>query len=87
MLGEGNIAEVAKPGTSEIEVAPGYGKIGVLPFVPAVITSSGLKWDMAEAQLTFGGLISTSNEAVGDRFTITSDKPVVVIQGKDKEAI
>ncbi|KAJ7977550.1 Thiamine pyrophosphokinase [Quillaja saponaria] len=36
-------------------------------------TTTGLKWDLADTEMKFGGLISTSNIVKSDRITVQSD--------------
>jgi len=47
------------------------------------VTSEGLKWEMDNTELRWGGLLSTSNEAAGDEFWLQVAKPVLVIMAKD----
>ncbi|VDM97095.1 unnamed protein product [Thelazia callipaeda] len=55
------------------------GMCGVIPFVQEKTMAStvGLKWNLHNTELAFGKLISSSNEVVCDRITITTTAPVV----------
>ncbi|CAO2839732.1 unnamed protein product [Amaranthus hypochondriacus] len=48
---------------------------GLLPIgVPAFhTTTSGLKWNLTDTEMKFGGLISTSNLVTGDMVSVHSD--------------
>eukprot|EP00250_Pteridium_aquilinum_P016012 c22892_g1_i1 orf=292-1146(+) len=52
---------------------------GLLPLgCPSLsTTTTGLKWDLNETSMQFGGLISTSNTPISDRVTVTSDTDLV----------
>ncbi|KFY25230.1 hypothetical protein V491_01852 [Pseudogymnoascus sp. VKM F-3775] len=70
-------------GTHQITVknpqATVLGKnIGILPVgVPAKITTSGLRWDVADWETSFGGQMSTSNMVREAEVTITTDADVL----------
>ena len=44
--------------------------------------SRGLKWEMNNTELRWGGLLSTSNEATGSEFVIDAANPVLIIMAK-----
>ena len=48
-----------------------------------MVSSQGLKWEMDNTELRWGGLLSTSNEAIGNEFVIEADKPVLIIMAKE----
>ncbi|CAG8450004.1 3269_t:CDS:2 [Ambispora leptoticha] len=52
---------------------------GILPIgiSQAVITTTGLKWDLTKATTSFGDMISTSNQFKDEMVTIETDSPVV----------
>ncbi|ETO26452.1 hypothetical protein RFI_10686 [Reticulomyxa filosa] len=63
-------------GTHKIRLAKTQGPIcGVLPiYEPVTVTTFGLKWDLKKSLLSFGGLVSSSNEIVKK----TNDEPIVI---------
>ncbi|KAA8543110.1 hypothetical protein F0562_021395 [Nyssa sinensis] len=40
-------------------------------------TTTGLQWDLADTQMSFGGLISTSNIVKGEKITVQSDSDLL----------
>ncbi|XP_050117732.1 thiamine pyrophosphokinase 1-like [Malus sylvestris] len=40
-------------------------------------TTTGLQWDLAETEMRFGGLISTSNIVKGEKITVQSDSDLL----------
>ncbi|KAI3865480.1 hypothetical protein MKW92_022269 [Papaver armeniacum] len=48
---------------------------GLLPIgtASAIATTTGLKWDLTDTEMKFGGLISTSNIAREEKITVQSD--------------
>ncbi|GAV87177.1 TPK_catalytic domain-containing protein/TPK_B1_binding domain-containing protein [Cephalotus follicularis] len=40
-------------------------------------TTTGLKWDLTDTKMEFGGLVSTSNIVEGDRVTVQSDSNIL----------
>ncbi len=54
---------------------------GLIPMGSKVdsITTSGLKWDLQDAETEFGGLLSTSNHIIGDHgcITVTTSHPII----------
>jgi len=43
----------------------------------AAVTTDGLQWNLRAQELTFGGLISTSNRAVADLVTVETSHPLL----------
>jgi thiamine pyrophosphokinase len=51
---------------------------GLLPIGgPAIVSTQGLQWDLNESELVFGGLVSTSNKALGARVAVQTSHPIV----------
>ncbi|CAG8459263.1 7350_t:CDS:2 [Ambispora gerdemannii] len=52
---------------------------GILPIgvSQAVITTTGLRWNLTKATTSFGNMISTSNQFNGEIVTIETDSPVI----------
>ena len=51
---------------------------GVVPMAgDAVVSTSGLRWDMDGLTLSFRGIISTSNLVEKDEVVVTTDQPVL----------
>lgn len=51
---------------------------GLIPLHgPTVVTSTGLKWDLANTEMRFGGLVSTSNSIVNKEITICTESPLL----------
>lgn len=53
--------------------------VGLIPIVGPCsdVTTSGLKWDVTHAELRFGGLISTSNMALSESVSISTNAPLL----------
>lgn len=66
LLGEGNAAQLLGPGKHRVALTAREGPgCSLLPIGgPCVVSTKGLQWDMQQARLEFGGLISSSNRAV-----------------------
>uniref|UniRef100_A0A914E8A8 Thiamine diphosphokinase n=1 Tax=Acrobeloides nanus TaxID=290746 RepID=A0A914E8A8_9BILA len=52
-------------------------KCGLVPLKHPHVTSHGLKWDINNEEMHFGGFISTSNEITSDKVEINTTGPVV----------
>ncbi|KAG0298389.1 hypothetical protein BGZ96_000103 [Linnemannia gamsii] len=52
---------------------------GIIPVgsTEAILTTTGLKWDIEDWKTSFGTQVSTSNELVGSKVTIQTNAPVV----------
>lgn len=53
-------------------------QVALLPMAPALVSTTGLKWNLTDARLSAGGVISTSNCAAQDSVTITTDTPLLM---------
>lgn len=62
---------------------------GIIPCgEPAKITTSGLEWNLDNADTSFGGMVSTSNHLKEEVIKISTDKDIVFtveIRGGEKE--
>ncbi|KAF8358962.1 hypothetical protein PRIPAC_93957 [Pristionchus pacificus] len=56
------------------------GICGVVPFCQREtrVTTSGLKWNLDDSAMEFGGVVSTSNEVVNDQIEIRTSAPLIV---------
>lgn len=61
-----------------VEAIPG-STCGLIPIAGACadVTTSGLEWDLEHGALGFGGLVSTSNQAVRAQVTVVTDCPLL----------
>ncbi|XP_067121701.1 thiamine pyrophosphokinase 1 [Centruroides vittatus] len=50
--------------------------VGLIPLNPCIVTTDGLKWELDNTELKFGGLISTSN-------TYKQDRNYVIVETSD----
>lgn len=58
--------------------------VGIVPvFGPAVISTSGLKWDVKEWPTQMGLQVSTSNHVVEDEIRVDTDAPVLFTIERD----
>lgn len=55
------------------------GKCGVLPFVQkeTEVTSTGLKWELNNTSISYGGVISSCNELGSEMVVIETNEPVI----------
>lgn len=74
-----NFAFVLLPGKHNIQCAQIQGEIcGLLPlYGDATVSTSGLKWNLDNQALKFGGLVSSSNELVSYNIDIQTDNLIV----------
>jgi thiamine pyrophosphokinase len=85
LFSESSISVILRPGSTRIETplrseAPYKIKrnIGILPlYGPAIITTSGLEWDVQDWPTHMGGQMSTSNHIVADEISVTTDREVL----------
>ncbi|GMR39833.1 hypothetical protein PMAYCL1PPCAC_10028, partial [Pristionchus mayeri] len=56
------------------------GMCGVVPFCQREtrVTTSGLRWNLDDTPMEFGGIVSTSNETVDDQIAIRTTAPLIV---------
>ncbi|MEM9717220.1 MAG: thiamine diphosphokinase [Pseudomonadota bacterium] len=62
LVGQGDVT-LCLSGEVTIPVKPG-STVGILPWPAAVCESDGLRWELNDLDLTLGGQISSSNEAI-----------------------
>lgn len=82
LVSESNISFLLQPGRSTIHVPLSAGyftkNVGIIPVNgPAVITTSGLEWDVREWETRMGHQVSTSNHIIEDTVVVTSDEVVL----------
>jgi len=82
LVSESNISFLLQPGRNSIHVplAAGYftKNVGIIPINgPAVITTSGLEWDVKDWKTKMGYQVSTSNHIVKDTVEVTTDEIVL----------
>ncbi|PAV79513.1 hypothetical protein WR25_08315 [Diploscapter pachys] len=77
-----NIAFVVGEGESQIEVDRSFltNVAGIIPICQkkTMATTKGLKWDVENTILEFGGLVSSSNELASDKISIKSTAPLLI---------
>ncbi|KAG5870550.1 hypothetical protein JTB14_025894 [Gonioctena quinquepunctata] len=97
ILGEIKVFQIAAtsltwlldPGKHEIEIPSTLRKnqvwCALIPVgFPCIVTTTGLKWNLENEKLEFGGLVSTSNTYDGSpEVTIQTDAPVVWSMGTE----
>jgi thiamine pyrophosphokinase len=74
LLDEENLTFLLSKGRNDIEIDRKLEgpECGIIPFKnTAIVSSTGLKWDLSLAELSFGQLISTSNLVLEDRVQLT----------------
>lgn len=82
LFSEQSISFILDAGTSDIATPLSQGllmqNIGILPiYGPAVITTSGLEWDVTDWKTSMGDQVSTSNHVMQDKIQITTTHPVL----------
>lgn len=69
-----SISCLLAPGQHKIETVHTNLHCGLIPLSgEAVVTSTGLKWDLTGQKMKFGDLISTSNKVVASKVTVDTD--------------
>jgi len=80
-LSSDSVSWVLKPGQHKIHIEKPTANqwCGLIPIgKPALITTSGLKWNMVNQKLEFGGLISSSNQFTDAAVvTVETDGPIL----------
>ena len=79
LLGRTSLAVLVPPGTTTIFPDPRAEgpSCGLIPLAgPARVTTSGLKWNLDDDEMTFGRFISTSNEFATTTTTTTTTTTV-----------
>ena len=82
LVSDHNVLTVLLAGRNEISLSPvGFNvRCGLIPLGEPVdnVTTTGLKWNLNNQRLSFGGLVSTSNEIEGDQFTVEAPKNMLM---------
>jgi len=80
LLGQQSLACALPAGTTDIipDTLMEGPACGLIPLAGrANVSTSGLKWNLDNDGLEFGGLVSTSNEVVADCIQVDTDAPLV----------
>lgn len=80
LVGDSSHAHLLLPGVNTIEMdfeleGPGCALIPLGH--KCLVTTKGLKWNLQEQHLSFGDLVSTSNQAVQNEIRVETDNPLV----------
>ncbi|KAK0418060.1 hypothetical protein QR680_013353 [Steinernema hermaphroditum] len=78
---ESNLVTILPEGQNDIRLERSLltGICGFIPFCQrrVDVTTRGFKWNLKDEELSFDGIISTSNELVADRVEIHADAPIL----------
>lgn len=77
LLSADDVCFVAPPGTLALAL-PRATRIALLPQMAARVTTTGLRWDIADRTMHPAAFISTSNETEEAHVTITTDAPLLI---------
>lgn len=80
LLGDGNLARLVAAGRAVIRPDRRLEgpSCGLVPCAgPARATSRGLRWNLVDTEMCFGGLVSTSNLIEADEVEVESDVDLV----------
>lgn len=80
LVGDNSTARLLPVGHSEISLVAGEEgpTCSLVPLMgPTIATTKGLKWDLSDTKMQFGGLISTSNTAQLDSIHVECDQPLM----------
>ncbi|CRK91681.1 CLUMA_CG005329, isoform A [Clunio marinus] len=76
------------PGHHEIHIPENVKKFwcALIPFEPTKVSTNGLKWNLKNQTLKFGGIVSTSNtyDCTTNVVNITTDNPLLWSMGTSK---
>ena len=73
MVDEKNTSCALFPGRSSVEIDLKWKICGLIPFERSIVTTTGLQWDLHGDVMEFGGLISSSNKALGEVVTVETN--------------
>jgi thiamine pyrophosphokinase len=82
LLGENAVAVVLGKGRSTwVDMDTQGSSVSLVPFLGLTenVSTSGLKWNLNDDALHFGGLVSTSNRAVSGTVTINTPRPLLML--------
>jgi thiamine pyrophosphokinase len=91
LFNEASVSTILRSGTTRIRTQLSDGRlkrnIGILPlYGPAVISTTGLEWDVQDWPTEIGGQLSTSNHIVEDEITISTNKEVLFTVQRSSDA-
>jgi thiamine pyrophosphokinase len=85
ILSANSISWLLEAGDHQIIIPDTVKKLwcGLIPFEPTTVTTSGLKWNLTNYEMKFGGIVSTSNkyDETSDFVTISTNKPLLWSMG------
>jgi thiamine pyrophosphokinase len=90
MLASTNLSWLLSAGQHEIHIPEGVRKMwcALMPVGAAtVVSTEGLKWNMKDFEMRFGGLVSTSNkyDGVSEKVRVACDEPLLWSMGTGSE--
>jgi len=82
LFSETNVSFILKRGRSNVQTALSTGyftrNVGIIPiYGPAIITTSGLEWDVTSWHTRMGYQVSTSNHSVEEQVHVETDECVL----------
>lgn len=85
MLSDNSISWLLSDGHHDIHIPENVKNLwcSMVPFEPTTVTSSGLKWNLTNQTMRYGGIVSTSNkyDTNEDTVKITTDHPLLWSMG------
>lgn len=86
ILSANSLSWLLTPGDHEIHIPDSVKKLwcALIPVLePTMVTTNGLKWNLTNHTMKFGGMVSTSNtyDGVSDLVKISTDKPLLWSMG------
>lgn len=80
MISKTSVTILCLPGENKIKVCQKYygPECGIIPVgSPVIVTFTGFEWNLDNARLAFGDMISSSNHLIEDNVFIRTDNPVI----------
>lgn len=88
ILSANSLSWLLAAGRHQINIPESVKKLwcSLVPFEPTTVTTSGLKWNLKDHTMKFGGIVSTSNkyDALSDTVEVTTDRPLLWSMGISK---